>query len=50
MILITKREEEEIKSEEMEPPGNRVELYNLTYAGEPQKNRSPEMTVDKVIA
>jgi hypothetical protein len=50
MILITKREEEEIKSEEMEPPGDRVEFYHLTYAGEPQKNRSPEMMVDKVTA
>jgi hypothetical protein len=48
MILITKREGEEIKSEEMEPPGNRVEFYNLTCAGEAQKNRSPEMMVDKV--
>ena len=45
--MITKREGEEIKSEEMEPPGNRVEFYNLAYAGETQKNRSPEMMVDK---
>ena len=48
MILITKREGEEIKSEEMEPPGNRVEFYDLAYAGDAQKNRSPEMMVDKV--
>jgi hypothetical protein len=50
MILITKRKEEEIKSEEMEPPGNRVEFYHLTHAGEAQENRNPEMMVDKVTA
>ena len=50
MILIKKREGDEIKSEEMEPPGNPVEFYHLTYAGEVQENRSPEMMVDKVIA
>jgi len=50
MTLITKREGEEIKSEEMEPPGSQVEFYHLTYVGEAQKNRSPEIMVDKVTA
>jgi hypothetical protein len=47
MILITERKEEKIISEEMEPPGNWVESYNLATAGEAEKNRSPEMMVNK---
>ncbi len=47
MILITKRKEEKIIPEEMEPPGNWVKSYNLATAGEAEKNRSPEMMVNK---
>ena len=46
MILIMKRKEE-INPEEMEPPGNWVGSYNLTTAGEAEKNRNPEMMVNK---
>jgi hypothetical protein len=48
MILITKRKEEKINPEEMEPPGNRFESCNLASAGEAEKNRSSEMMVNKV--
>ncbi len=48
MILITKRKEEEIKPEEMEPPGSPVDSDNLAFAGEVEKNRSSEMMANKV--
>ena len=48
MILITERKEEKINPEEMEPPSNWVESYNLASAGEGEKNRSPEMMVNKL--
>ncbi len=47
MIIITKRKEEKINPEEMEPPGNRVESYNSATADEAEKNQSPEMMVNK---
>ncbi len=47
MILIMKRKEKEINSEEMEPPGNRDTSYALPTAGEVEKNRSSEMMVNK---
>jgi len=48
MNLMTERKEEKIISEEMEPPGSRVKSYNLATAGEAEKNRNPEMMVNKV--
>jgi hypothetical protein len=42
-----KKKEKEINSEEMEPPGNRVESYNLATASAVEKNRSSEMMVNK---
>jgi len=47
MILITKRKEEKINPEEMEPPGNWIESHNLATAGKGEKNRSSEMMVNK---
>jgi hypothetical protein len=47
MISITKRKEEKISPEEMEPPSCGVNFYELTVAGIADKNRSPEMMVNK---
>jgi len=48
MISITKRKEERINPEEMEPPSCGFKSYELTVAGIADKSRSPEMTVNKV--
>ncbi len=48
-MMITKRKEKEVSSEEMEPPGNRVESYDRPAACEVEKNRSSEMMVIKAL-
>jgi hypothetical protein len=37
MTFITKRKEEKINPEEMEPPGSWVESYNLATTGETER-------------
>ncbi|MGA2468563.1 MAG: hypothetical protein ABSH06_30010 [Thermodesulfobacteriota bacterium] len=50
MISITKRKEEKINPEEMEPPSYGVNFYAVTVAGIADKNRSPEMMANKITA
>jgi hypothetical protein len=44
-----KRKEEEINPDEMEPPGNWAVFCNFPAVTEAEKNRCPEMMVNKAI-
>ena len=44
-----KKKEEEINPDEMEPPGNWVAFCNFPTVTEAEKNRCPEMMVNKAI-
>ena len=48
MISITRRKEEKINPEEMEPPSCGLKSYDLTVAGIADESRSPETMVNKV--